>query len=557
MPPARSSSPQLTPGSARRVTTAAAAARRLSPGNELKGKGTHHDRGSPPHRLSQDPGWTSGSPSRTAGTPSPPTSSRFWSATLIAGILSVITLGILAGPLTAGLYNMVVGRIRDGRHAQIGDVFSCMNRFWGFLWAAIVLVVLIALASLTIVGGVLLATVWIYVFPFMVDRKMGLTAAMSASYHQVVDNGFWEHLALIVVFFAIGAVANGWVGILTTPFTIAVVTARRPRPQGLIEQPPAPRRPRAGGRPRWSRGRAVRPSRRRAERAGRGDAAARPPRPLRPEAERPTRPRRPMGPRLVGAPRSPCPGPSALVLARPPTPVARRRRVPAASGPCVHPDAVCPAPRQTGKTTSKRSHTTGMSGCGERPVPSNSRENAAQWASRQKASEPSPSPSVAANSSVTSSKATTSTRGRADDAARRAAPVGDHAEVADLRERLALGLVGPQGARGGALAPGEDQLRELVGVGLVVAEVPGRERVLRAHDVRPRRQERRPQLLRGGHRVYLLLQMSWPVRNGTMTASTRSSVRARSSIGCITSSNPTALSATSSPPGTSRGTTAS
>ena len=132
--------------------------------------------------------------------------------TLIAGILSVITLGILAGPLTAGLYSMVVGRIRDGRHAEIGDVFSCMNRFWGFLWAAIVLVVLIALASLTIIGGVLLATVWIYVFPFMVDRKMGLTDAMSASYHQVVDNGFWEHLALIVVFFAIGAVANGWVG---------------------------------------------------------------------------------------------------------------------------------------------------------------------------------------------------------------------------------------------------------------------------------------------------------------------------------------------------------
>ena len=75
---------------------------------------------------------------------------------LIAGILSVITLGILAGPLTAGLYSMVVGRVRDGRRAKIGDVFSCMDRFWGFLWAAIVLVVLIGLASLTIVGGVLL-----------------------------------------------------------------------------------------------------------------------------------------------------------------------------------------------------------------------------------------------------------------------------------------------------------------------------------------------------------------------------------------------------------------
>jgi uncharacterized membrane protein YvlD (DUF360 family) len=142
---------------------------------------------------------------------------------LIAGILSVITLGILAGPLTAGLYNMAVRRLRDGRRAEIGDVFSCFDRFWSYLWAAIVLVVLIGLASLTIVGGVLLATIWIYVFPFMVDRRMGLGEAMSASYHRVVDNGFWEHLALIVVFFAVSAVANGWVGIITTPFTIAVI----------------------------------------------------------------------------------------------------------------------------------------------------------------------------------------------------------------------------------------------------------------------------------------------------------------------------------------------
>jgi uncharacterized membrane protein YvlD (DUF360 family) len=142
---------------------------------------------------------------------------------LIAGLLSIITLGILAGPLTAGLYNMAVRRMRDGRRAEIGDVFSCFDRFWSYLWAAIVLVVLIGLASLTIVGGVLLATIWIYVLPFMVDRRMSVGQAMSASYHRVVDNGFWEHLALVVIFLAVSAVANGWVGIITFPFTIAVV----------------------------------------------------------------------------------------------------------------------------------------------------------------------------------------------------------------------------------------------------------------------------------------------------------------------------------------------
>ncbi|MGZ6273947.1 MAG: hypothetical protein ACXWM8_06620 [Candidatus Limnocylindrales bacterium] len=165
---------------------------------------------------------------------------------LIAGILSVVTLGILAGPLFAGLYSMVVGRIRDGRHAEISDVFSCMNRFWSFLWAAIVLVVLIGLASLTIVGGALLATIWLYVIPFMVDRRMGLTDAMTASYHQVVDNGFWEHLALVVVFIAIGAVADGYLAILALPFTIAVTGAAYFVSGGsgdLIEHPSAPSAP--------------------------------------------------------------------------------------------------------------------------------------------------------------------------------------------------------------------------------------------------------------------------------------------------------------------------
>ncbi len=144
---------------------------------------------------------------------------------LIAGILSVVTLGILAGPLVAGLYSMVVGRIRDDRRAEIGDVFSCMDRFWSFFGAAIVLVVLIGLASLTIIGGVLLATIWMYVIPLMVDRKMGIYDAMAASYHLVVDNGFWEHLALAVLLFALNAVADGPLAIIAVPFTIATISA--------------------------------------------------------------------------------------------------------------------------------------------------------------------------------------------------------------------------------------------------------------------------------------------------------------------------------------------
>jgi len=144
---------------------------------------------------------------------------------IIACILSIVTLGILAGPLFAGLYKMVADRVRDGHKATVGDVFGCMDRFWDFLVAAFVLVVLIGLASLTIVGGVLLATIWMYVIPLMVDRRLGVYDAMAASYHLVRDNGFWEHLALTVMLIALNAVADGPLAILAVPFTIATITA--------------------------------------------------------------------------------------------------------------------------------------------------------------------------------------------------------------------------------------------------------------------------------------------------------------------------------------------
>ncbi len=144
---------------------------------------------------------------------------------LIVAVLSLVTLGILAGPLTAGLYGMVVKRVRDGQQAEVGDVFGQMSRFWSFFAAALVLGLLIGLASLTIIGGILLATIWLYVFPLMVDRGLGLGEAMRTSYEMVTQAGFWEHLALVIVFVVIASLANGALAILATPFLVAAIAA--------------------------------------------------------------------------------------------------------------------------------------------------------------------------------------------------------------------------------------------------------------------------------------------------------------------------------------------
>jgi hypothetical protein len=144
---------------------------------------------------------------------------------LIALVLSVLTLGILLGPLTAGLYGMVVKRVRDGQKPAVDDVFGQLHRFWSFFAAALVLGILIGLASLTIVGGILLAAIWLYVIPLMVDRGLGLGDAMGASYRIVKASGFWEHVALVIVFIVISSITNGLLAILATPFLIALVAA--------------------------------------------------------------------------------------------------------------------------------------------------------------------------------------------------------------------------------------------------------------------------------------------------------------------------------------------
>jgi len=146
-------------------------------------------------------------------------------AALIVAPLSVMTLGILAGPLVAGLYGVVVKRVRDGQQPEVGDVFGQMSRFWSYFAAALVLVLLIGLASLTIIGGILLATIWLYVFPLMVDRGLGLGEAMRTSYEMVKQAGFWEHLALVIVFVVVASLANGALTILATPFLVAAVAA--------------------------------------------------------------------------------------------------------------------------------------------------------------------------------------------------------------------------------------------------------------------------------------------------------------------------------------------
>lgn len=145
-------------------------------------------------------------------------------ATVVATLLSIVTIGVLAGPLYAGLYQMVLARVKEGKQPHWDDVFAGLDRFWSYLGAALFLVVVIGLAWITVIGGILLGTIWLYVFPLMVDKRMGLGEALGASYRLVRDNGFVEHLVLVVLFAIISSI-GGPAFLVTVPFTIAATIA--------------------------------------------------------------------------------------------------------------------------------------------------------------------------------------------------------------------------------------------------------------------------------------------------------------------------------------------
>lgn len=145
---------------------------------------------------------------------------------LIAGILSFVTLGILAGPLYGGIVRMIIRRIRENKSAEIGDVFSAMDQFGVLFITTLVLGILIFLGFvLCIVPGILLATIWMYVLVFIVDKRLSMGEAMSNSKGLVTRVGFGMHLVVLLILGVIaGVLSITYIGsLVVSPFLMVVI----------------------------------------------------------------------------------------------------------------------------------------------------------------------------------------------------------------------------------------------------------------------------------------------------------------------------------------------
>jgi membrane-anchored glycerophosphoryl diester phosphodiesterase (GDPDase) len=144
-------------------------------------------------------------------------------AGIVAGLLSAVTISILAAPMTVGLAMMFVDA-RGRRSLETGNVFRYLNRTFPLLLAEFALGILVAIGLvLLVVPGLILAARWYHVLPLMADKEMSLGEAMRKSAEITAKDGTGMTLIFMAVCAIVGgagAMAGG-VGILFT-FPLAV-----------------------------------------------------------------------------------------------------------------------------------------------------------------------------------------------------------------------------------------------------------------------------------------------------------------------------------------------
>jgi hypothetical protein len=122
---------------------------------------------------------------------------------LLVQLLTVFSLGILAGPLLGGYTLLVILYLRENRKPTFNDIFSGLQQFAILFPYFLVLLLIIFGFMLLILPGLLFVTWWLYVLPLMVDRNMSFSNAMRLSKNKVNEKGFLMHFVFVLLVYVI------------------------------------------------------------------------------------------------------------------------------------------------------------------------------------------------------------------------------------------------------------------------------------------------------------------------------------------------------------------
>ena len=160
-------------------------------------------------------------------------------AHLVAIVLSGITLGILTGPMVAGLA-MITLRLYDNQtpKPEIGDIFKGFDHFaqsflFYLVWGVISFICIFILGLIPCIGQVAsifvayaVQTIVIFAIFLIVEKRMDFWAASMESLN-VVKTNFWPFLGLTVIAGIIGSLGLVLCGIgvvITAPIYGCIVT---------------------------------------------------------------------------------------------------------------------------------------------------------------------------------------------------------------------------------------------------------------------------------------------------------------------------------------------
>lgn len=175
-------------------------------------------------------------------------------ASLLAGVLSVVTLGILAGPMVAGVLLITLGLFdKKEPKPEVGKLFEGFNYFLNsllfiFVWGVALFMASFILATVPFIGqlaSMFLACAAQALLMFglflIVDKKMDFWPASMESFNKVKTN-FWPFLGLSVVVSiigSIGAIAFGIGVVVTVPIQFCILTVAYRDVFSRVETPAA------------------------------------------------------------------------------------------------------------------------------------------------------------------------------------------------------------------------------------------------------------------------------------------------------------------------------
>jgi len=159
-------------------------------------------------------------------------------ANLIAVILSAVTLGILSGPMFAGLVLIILACLdKKEPKSEIGDIFKGFDYFldsflFVIIWGAISIAITLLLTLIPCAGqiismfvSIIISTLIMFGIFLIVDRKMSFWPASLASINLVKTN-FFPFAGLMIVAGVlgyIGALACGIGLIITMPIGACII----------------------------------------------------------------------------------------------------------------------------------------------------------------------------------------------------------------------------------------------------------------------------------------------------------------------------------------------